>query len=176
MLEGVLPWLSSWDALFLVWINNFLSHPLLDKIFPVITILGSVWFWVPASLLIMWRKRLLGGRLVAGLIGTTALLLFLKGLFARARPYEVLQGLHVLDREPFASFPSAHAANAFMAAYLLAEAYPKYSDYFYILAALVALSRLYLGVHYPLDVLGGALVGMVIGWTVVKRITKDRKK
>jgi undecaprenyl-diphosphatase len=61
-----------------------------------------------------------------------------------------------------ASFPSGHAATGFAAATMLSLSFPRFAPFLYVLAAAVAFSRVYVGVHYPLDVLGGAALGIVI--------------
>src|SRR5206468_3552783 len=63
------------------------------------------------------------------------------------------------------SFPSIHAANSFAAAAFLGAFYPTPRVLFFAVAAAVAYSRVYVGVHYPLDVAGGALCGLLIGWS-----------
>jgi len=65
------------------------------------------------------------------------------------------------------SFPSSHATNMFAAAALFAMFFPKGSRYYFGFAALVAYSRVYVGVHYPFDVFGGALLGVAISIFVV---------
>jgi undecaprenyl-diphosphatase len=65
------------------------------------------------------------------------------------------------------SFPSGHAANAFMVATLLAEWLRRKRCYLYGMAVLVALSRIYLGVHYPVDVLAGGCLGFSITWLML---------
>src|SRR5205823_9012510 len=60
------------------------------------------------------------------------------------------------------SFPSGHAATSFACATILALAAPRYGGAFFVLAAAIAWSRVYNGVHYPLDVLGGAVLGVLV--------------
>jgi undecaprenyl-diphosphatase len=61
-----------------------------------------------------------------------------------------------------ASFPSGHAATSFAGATILAFAFPRLAPLLYVLAAAVGFSRLYLGVHYPLDIVGGAVLGVLV--------------
>lgn len=83
--------------------------------------------------------------------------------------------VHTLVAEPHThSFPSGHAASSFACACVLAAAAPRFRVPLYVLAAAIAFSRAYVGVHYPLDVLAGSLLGLALGYGVVavaRRVT-----
>ena len=94
----------------------------------------------------------------------------IKGVFRRQRPFSsVVRAIVVGKRPGNYSFPSGHSAAAFGGAYLLTRHYPQLAPLFYTIASLVAFSRVYLGAHYPGDVLSGAIVGTALAgvsqWT-----------
>lgn len=109
------------------------------------------------------RPRAAGAALLA--IGTAALLVtILKQTFDRARPPLVDATLDPIGAVPAsASFPSGHAATAFAAAVAIGLVHPRLRKPLLALAAVVALSRVYLGVHYVLDVLAGTILGVGVG-------------
>lgn len=90
-------------------------------------------------------------------------------LIARPRPFLTLSDMHLLvERESSYAFPSGHASVAFALAFVVYRHDRDWGMAFLILAALVALGRVFVGVHYPLDILGGAVVGWAAAWIVQK--------
>ena len=91
-----------------------------------------------------------------------------KPFFNRSRPFETYVETRVYgDRPTTRSLPSGHAANAIAAAYTLTRLAPEGRAIFWTLAALVAFARVYLGVHYPTDVIAGGVLGIAVAWFVV---------
>lgn len=161
--------LLSLDWSILNFIQNHCQTVVLNDIMPLITKLGGVWsIWIllAAILLITRKYRKVGVALVCGLaLEVLACNVILKPLIARARPCDINTAVQLLVSRPTDySFPSGHAAASFTAAaVLLFEKHPLRIPAF-VLAALIAFSRLYLYVHFPSDVLAGALLGILIGY------------
>jgi undecaprenyl-diphosphatase len=93
----------------------------------------------------------------------------------RLRPCNALDAEHcrlLVGASSAKSFPSAHAANSFAMATVASWGYRKLAPLFFLVAAIVAYSRIYVGLHYPLDALGGAALGILLGrfsiWVVVR--------
>lgn len=158
--------------------------PLLDKILAFITSLGNagiIWIVLVVVLLILPKTRKTGIIVAAALLVDLILCnLILKNLVARVRPYDVNTAIAILIKKPLDfSFPSGHTAASFaaMTALFLAKMKKAWIAAL-VLAVLIAFSRLYFYVHYPTDVLGGAVVGIlsgIIGYAIVEKIDKRRK-
>jgi undecaprenyl-diphosphatase len=147
------------------WANEWWSSPFLDRVIPWITYLGShiatVLFIIFSWILTRQRKVL--GRL-AILYGIQSGILYgLKFLTQRQRPLYFLEMASKLTNGPGEildpSFPSGHAIYAFMMATLLAHWFPKFQIVFFLLACFIGWTRIYLGLHYPTDVIAGGLLG-----------------
>jgi undecaprenyl-diphosphatase len=94
---------------------------------------------------------------------------FLKAAIGRDRPFVVEPEPDPIAREPTTySFPSGHATVSFACAVVLAAAMPRLAVAFYALAGAIAWSRVVVGVHYPLDVLAGAVLGLGVGWVALR--------
>jgi undecaprenyl-diphosphatase len=159
----------SFDEYLFFLINDSTNQYLLS-FFNLITYLGSSIFWI-LLIIVFWLKnnRKLSLQLLFVFILDTIILSILKIAFLRPRPPQAAS-ISEFDIGP--SFPSGHSERAFSGAVVLANHYKKYNLLFYILAVLVSFSRVYIGLHYPLDVLIGAINGIILGLIALKIPTK----
>ena len=161
------------DGGILLWIQTFLRQDWLSPAVKGFTHLGDsgmLWIALCLVLLLFPKTRRIG---LAGAFALCLSLLctnlILKPLVARPRPWLMVEGLiHLVNEPDPKSFPSGHTSAAFGAATAIFRALPrdrrKWGWAVLALAILMGLSRLYVGVHYPSDVLAGALVGAFCGW------------
>lgn len=166
--------LSRLDGDVLVWIQETFHHEFLTPIMEFITHLGEKGIlWIVLSILLLIPKR----TRKIGLLSTISIALsflidnvILKNVVARIRPYEVVEGVQLLiERQRDFSFPSGHTGTAFACTMVLFLMLPKkYGVPAIILAAVMGFTGMYLGVHYPSDVLAGALIGIGIAILTVK--------
>lgn len=153
--------------------NAVLQCMLLDKLAVWISFPGNggLGFILLAILLLCFKKTRLLGAVMATALALDGLLVnvCLKPLIDRARPYELGVALNLITAHPNdPSFPSGHTAAAFAAAVALLPGPKKAYRGMLIYAALMGLSRLYLLMHYPTDVLAGAVCGVLCGLLAVK--------
>ncbi len=138
--------------------------------------LGAVWL-VLGTLVVIFRPGRLGGlwQLIVALILSSILVdLVLKPAVGRPRPFESDATVAVVGGRPEnAAFPSGHASTAFLGAFVLSRMWRRGRILFWTLAALIACSRVYLGVHYSIDVLAGAILGTAIGYFATGGTTWD---
>ena len=156
--------------------------PLITKIMKAASKLGDagfIWILLTGVLLVIPKTRKVGILVsVALLLDVLTCNVILKPLIARTRPYDVNKAVELLIRAPRDySFPSGHTAASFAAAAALWFAdKKKLAIPALVLAVLIAFSRMYFYVHYPTDVLGGAILGMVCGWLSYKLLSQKMKE
>ena len=142
---------------------------------------GIIWIVMTIVFLLIPKMRKTGAVMAAALIIDLLLCnVILKNLVARTRPYDVNTGVQLLvSRLHDYSFPSGHTAAAFAsvtALYLAGE--KKLWKLALALGCVIAFSRMYLYVHYPTDILGGVIIGIlsgVLGYKIIRRILKNRQ-
>ncbi|MGA2296321.1 MAG: phosphatase PAP2 family protein [FCB group bacterium] len=175
-------------------INRGTANSVFDNLMPFIST-GTNWFLVYAFLFgwLLWKGGSKGRITAITLIITIILVdqvnsFILKDLFARLRPCQVLDNVRLLmPCGGGKSFPSSHAANNFAAVIILSYFYRQYKWVYFSIAVAISYSRVYVGVHYPLDVLGGIIFGISVAiliiylWEIIsgkllKYIIKPEKK
>ena len=167
------------DGEILLQIQQHLRTDMLTPFMKIVTFLGNGgWFWILCAvvLLAIPKTRKTGYAAVFSLIfGAIVTNLLLKNIVARPRPFAEIEALIPLIAKPTDfSFPSGHTTASFAVALVMFRMLPKKIGIpAVVLAALVAFSRLYLGVHYPTDVLVGFLVALM-GSTVAVWIVRTK--
>lgn len=169
VLRDILTDVLTADGNALLLIQEHVRNAVLTPIMTRLTALGDhgiIWIVLGLVLLIPKRTRR------AGILSLLALLCahllcnyVLKDYVARVRPFEVVSGLYCLIERPTDwSFPSGHTMTAFASAMVIFRSCKKPIGVpVMLLACLIAFSRLYVGVHYPSDVIFGAVLGSLIG-------------
>lgn len=156
--------LHSVDVFILELINLSYHNFIIDNLALLISNMGIIYFWIVISIILYLfgsqKEKDVAKRMIIILLVTTLITQLVKILVMRPRPYTELSNLVVLGLETDYSFPSGHTSTSTAMAYLLSREYKKWI--FMLIPIVVAFTRLYIGVHYPSDVLGGFLLGFLI--------------
>lgn len=148
--------------------------PFGDVVMPFVSSLGNggmIWMLLAAILLVLPKTRKAGTVLAAALCFDVVLCNgILKNLFARIRPCDINTSIQLLIEHPREySFPSGHTAASFASvAALYFSGRKRLWKAAFVLACVIAFSRMYLYVHFPTDILGGILIGIVAGYAGYK--------
>jgi undecaprenyl-diphosphatase len=134
--------------------------------------LGAVWIALALLIGVLGHKgvrRTIGLAVFVGLttLAADALSFLVKDVTHRPRPFVAHPQIDPLYSVHSSSFPAGHAATAFAGAVLLSSLRPRLTPWFLLLAAAIGFSRVYVGVHYPTDVLAGAALGAAVGGLAV---------
>jgi undecaprenyl-diphosphatase len=160
----IIDYLESVDSTVFLYINHNLTNPLFDVVFPSLRVLTYViWFLV---IVYFWTKneKKLAFLLIVSIAAGALFIYPLKFLIDRARPYETIESARLLTPNEYdPSFPSGHAEMSLLAATVVSRFHPEYAKYLYAFSFIVVLSRVYVGVHFPGDVVAGMIIGIIIG-------------
>ena len=173
--------ITSIDHVILLWIENHLRFAWMTPFWKLVTLLGNggiFWILVCLVMLCMKKTRKAGIVMVIALIVNALLVnVCIKNVVARVRPYDAFDDIiRLIEAQKDYSFPSGHTSASFACAfgmYLgLRKEMKKYSIPFFVIATLVGFSRLYLAVHYPCDVLGGVVIGILSAFVALFLLSK----
>jgi undecaprenyl-diphosphatase len=167
------------DARLYLAINHLPHTPLTNQVMNVITSsMNGGMFWMAALVVATLVDRKQGRRALLQIVpplsfATMTVEYPIKYYFRRRRPFvDIVQAVAVGKKPGTYSFPSGHSAAAFAGAWLMTRHFPRLAPAWYSVAALVGFSRIYLGVHYPGDVISGALSGTALAeltrWVIDK--------
>lgn len=164
------------DKFIFLIINTYCSNTVFDFFFITIT---EAKFWIIPAIIaavffIKHEKRkavvILGLAVITVAISDPVSSQILKPLFGRHRPchpeFFIQGGNFLAGMKTSLSFPSSHAMNMFAQATLFSCFYPSKSPVFFGFALLIGISRIYVGVHYPSDIVGGAFFGIIIAYSI----------
>ena len=145
-----------------------LRTPLGDILMPFFSSLGDagiIWILMAILLFIIPKTRKYGACMAIALLFDVILCNgLMKNLVARTRPYDIRTTVELIIAKPSEySFPSGHTAASFASVFALAFSKNKLWIPSFVLAVIIAFSRMYLYVHFPTDIAGGILVGLVCG-------------
>ena len=173
----MISFVQKFDSSMLLSIKDNLHGPIMDKVMVISTYLGNegmIWIIISALLMISKRYRKIGFMALVALVLSTILGDgILKHVVKRIRPSANIPAVNLLIVKPLSySFPSGHTTSSFAVAGVLAKYFKDYALEFFSLASLIAFSRLYLYVHYPTDVLAGAVLGLICSGIVIYMFNK----
>ena len=186
------------DSYVFQFINSNLSNPIFDIVFVFFDKpFDHFWFCILLPLSIVFyidnhknKKKalliiifLIVGALITNQIGSV-----IKNFEFRKRPYITEKHVNIPDginhikkdannnyketKSSKKSFPSNHSANIFFISFFLSYVYSNKKKYFITLAILVAISRVYIGAHYPIDIISGAILGIIVNYIIMKLLNK----
>lgn len=181
--SALLSAITQWDLSVLLFIQNNIRSDFWTPFWKFFSFLGNGgWFGIAlcAALLIPRKTRKAG---IAGLMAIVLTFILgegiIKHLVNRPRPYETSSLIvPLVARLSSSSFPSGHTANAFAWAVTLGHYLPKKASIpLFLIACLIGLSRMYVGVHYPTDVMAGCLLGVLTALLTIHLIrAMERRK
>ena len=172
-MENFINYILDIDRQAFYFFNNTCKNPVFDFIMPILT---NEFIWIGPILLLAAGLLIFGNRkiriivtlmIIAVAFADSICYRILKPFFGRIRPFLTLGHVNVLAGAGYLSFPSNHAANTFAMSSVVMMFNRKLGWWLLGTSVIVSFSRIYCGVHYPLDILAGAAIGATIGLLTV---------
>lgn len=167
-------WTFGWERTVYAWVDSHRS-PVLGGVLTTLSTLsewGLIWFVLLAFLYVAGdaaQRKLVLQMLVGLFIGSVCVILPLWHVFPRERPYMVLPGVHPLSLPMHtSSFPSGHVKTAWLITVVMGAHRPRFAPGLILISSLIAYARMYDGMHWPFDVLFGALLGITLGLLILR--------
>lgn len=159
----------SLDTAILFFINKNLANPFFDLMFSLTHLLPYLlWGLLTAFFFSNKKYRALALLMIVAIVIDFIFVTVVKDLVGRERPYQVLDVRHLVPEEDDRSFPSNHVQLSFLLSAIVFRFYRKFGLFLFLISAFIAFGRVYLGVHYPSDVLGGAAIGILLAVAILK--------
>ena len=161
----------AWEEEFLLYLQNNVRTEFLNHVMQFFSFLGNYgWFWIVLCIVLIAVKKTRPIGIIAAASLVASLLIvngIIKPVVSRTRPFVSIEELTLITRKPHdSSFPSGHTSSAFVVScaitWCLSGKKKWIGVILIIIASLIAFSRLYLGAHYPTDVIAGLLLGITI--------------
>ena len=161
------------DEWIMLFVQNSIRNDILTPVMRLLSQLGSLGIiWIIIGLgLVLSKKTRKTGFVMLGVLAISCCIneLCVKQIVARPRPYITIDQLDVIG--PLfstTSFPSGHTCTSYACAYVLTKNFGKKGALSYVLAFLIAVSRVYIGAHYVSDIIAGMIVGTLVAFALFK--------
>lgn len=150
------------DLSVLFFINNQLANPIFDFIFKSIHYSSYALLGLLILYFLFKKEKFIVLAMIATVVISTATAAMLKTIIARERPYQTLDVRQLVEEDDNRSFPSNHVQLSFALSAIVFYFRRKFGLILFLLSLIIGIGRIYVGVHYPSDILGGAVIGVLL--------------
>lgn len=172
---ALLSFLQQTDLSVLFFINQRLANPIFDFIFKSVHYLSYALLALLILYFVFKKDKTIVLLMIIAVIASSAAASVLKNAVARERPYQTLEIRQLVEEDDNRSFPSNHAQLSFILSAIVFPFRRRFGLVLFLLSTVMGIGRIYVGVHYPSDVLGGAVIGILLAILVLTGAKYNRK-